>query len=566
MKWYYYLLRLIMLILSWHLFETLALAQWSSDPHINNAICTASNDQISSAVISDGERGAIVTWEDRRSGTYDIYAQRINAVGVVQWAGNGVAICTAGGDQYTPAITSDGAGGAIITWVDFRGGTYSDIYAQRINASGVAEWAGNGVAICTAANSQTVATITSDSAGGAIITWQDLRSGVLDIYAQRINASGVVQWATNGVTICGAANKQEYPTIASDAAGGAIITWQDNRTGNYDIFAQRINAGGTVQWSDNGIAICAEADNQVYPNIIDNGAGDAIITWFDVRSGTYPDIYAQRINASGVPLWTNSGVAICTAASFQQFPMPVSDGAGGAIIAWADYRGGNFDIYAQRVDVSGAALWTTDGVAICTMPYGQFSHAIISDGAGGAIITWQDYRNDTNSDIYAQRINAGGVVQWTSNGIAISAAANDQHTPAITIDGAGGAIITWWDYRNGTTADIYAQQVNSNGQLGVVTEVQGDLSALPESFGLEQNYPNPFNPATTIKYQLPTVNNVTLKVYDVLAREVATLVNEMKQPGPYRVQFDGSGLASGVYYYRLQVDKYTAMKKLLLLR
>jgi hypothetical protein len=83
---------------------------------------------------------------------------------------------------------------------------------------------------------------------------------------------------------------------------------------------------------------------------------------------------------------------------------------------------------------------------------------------------------------------------------------------------------------------------------------------------LLQNYPNLFKPVTRIKYQLSARAYVTLKVYDILGREVATLVNEVKQPGTYTVQFDGSSLASGVYFYKLDAGSFTSVKKLLMLR
>ena len=107
----------------------------------------------------------------------------------------------------------------------------SDIYAQRVNASGVPQWTADGVALCTAANYQAYPTIVSDGAGGAIVTWQDGRSGyrnsAADIYAQRVNALGVPQWTADGVALCTAASSQGSPTIVSDGAGGAIVTWQD---------------------------------------------------------------------------------------------------------------------------------------------------------------------------------------------------------------------------------------------------------------------------------------------------------------------------------------------------
>jgi len=92
---------------------------------------------------------------------------------------------------------------------------------------------------------------------------------------------------------------------------------------------------------------------------------------------------------------------------------------------------------------------------------------------------------------------------------------------------------------------------------------QGEL---PELFTLMQNYPNPFNPGTVISYQLPAQSFVTLKVYDVLGREAATLVNKFEQPGYKSVYFNADNLASGVYYYRLQAGKFIATKKLVLLR
>ena len=89
-----------------------------------------------------------------------------------------------------------------------------------------------GVAICTAPNNQTNPTIVADGAGGAIVTWPDNRSSPnYRLYAQRVNAAGVPQWAPNGVGLWTAANSQSYPTIVADGAGGAIVTWPENRRG-----------------------------------------------------------------------------------------------------------------------------------------------------------------------------------------------------------------------------------------------------------------------------------------------------------------------------------------------
>jgi Secretion system C-terminal sorting domain len=99
-----------------------------------------------------------------------------------------------------------------------------------------------------------------------------------------------------------------------------------------------------------------------------------------------------------------------------------------------------------------------------------------------------------------------------------------------------------------------------------VTGVSAEDKNLPQIHTLSQNYPNPFNPSTTIKYELPKSTMVRLSVYDLLGREVSALVNDRRNAGVHEVKFDGSGLSSGVYFYRLQAGDFVQTRKLLLTR
>ncbi|MFX1449990.1 MAG: hypothetical protein ACFFCM_04045 [Promethearchaeota archaeon] len=428
------------------------------------AVCTAAKQQKLPQICSDGVGGAVITWVDERDGATadDIYAQRINSIGKIQWTPNGEAICTAAGDQLSAQLCSDCAGGAIITWIHDTGSDFN-IYAQKINSSGGTEWTGNGTAICMAMFFQIELQICSDGAGGAIIAWRDLRDDSGDIYVQRINSSGGVEWTDDGFAICNIIGTQSNPQICYDGAGGAIITWQDKRDGPAvdDIYAQRINSSGDIYWTSNGIAICTADNQQFTPKLCSDGAGGAIITWQDERDGsTVDDIYAQRINSSGDINWTGNGTAICTAENQQFTPQLCSDGAGGAVITWEDERKvTNRDIYALRVNSSGDIKGTANGTAICTADNGQWSPQLCSDGTGGAVITWEDERDGAaNDDIYAQRINSIGGVEWIGNGTVICSADNQQAYPQICSNGVGDAIITWEDERDGGSKDdIYAQ-------------------------------------------------------------------------------------------------------------
>ena len=406
-----------------------------------------------------------------------VFCALIMAVPFVRanWVQDGVALCTGTSDQQYPQVISDDAGGAIVTWHD------GDIYVQRVDAWGTPKWTANGVALCTAWSDQQYPQITSDGAGGAIVTWHDDRGATRDIYARRVDAWGIPQWTANGVALCTATSDQQFPTIISDGAGGAIVTWYDQRSGSWDIYAQRVNSLGAVQWATNGVALCTASGNQYDPTIVSDTAGGAYVTWHDYRSSN-ANIYVQRVNASGEAQWAVNGVALCTAVWDQQFPTITSDGAGGAIVTWEDERTRANDIYAQRVNATGTPLWTANGVAVCTLTGGQNSPTITSDGVGGAIITWFD--NRVEYDIYAQRVNASGTAQWTANGVALCAAPGAQYYPTIVSDGAGGAIVTWHDFRSESSWDIYAQRVNPSGAV----QWTADGVALCTATG-NQNYP-----------------------------------------------------------------------------
>ena len=399
---------------------------------------------------------------------------------------NNLPLCTVAGSQQSPAVVSDGAGGAIVTWFDYRGG-HADIYAQHVLASGAVDpsWPAGGRALCTVVDEQLYPTIVSDGAGGAVVAWYDARNGgVADIYAQRVLASGVVDpaWPINGRALCVAVGEQLSPTLVSDGAGGAIVTWYDFRSGaHYDIYAQRVLASGAVDagWPADGRALCTAANHQFDPTIVSDGAGGAIVTWQDRRSGTQYDTYAQRVLVSGAvdPAWPADGRALCTAAGDQAIPTIVSDGAGGAIVTWHDYRGGaNSDIYAQHVLASGAVdgAWPVNGRALCTAVNNQTGPTLVSDGGGGAIVTWYDYRGG-NADIYAHHVQASGVADpgWPADGRAVCTATGDQLLAKIASDGAGGALVTWHDNRSGAGNDVYAHHVLASGAVDGVWPANG---------------------------------------------------------------------------------------------
>ena len=323
-------------------------------------------------ISGDGTGGAIITWEAYRTDEWDICAQRINSAGDIQWIPNGPKISTRNNPLMGQQLCSDGTGGAIIVWTEMEYGTFNmDIYTQRINRSGYIQWKENGTKICTTYNSQSHPQLCSDGLGGAIITWKDYRNDEGDIYTQRINSSGYFQWKEDKVIICNASDVQFNPQLCSDGLGGAIITWEDYRNDEWDIYAQRINSAGDIQWIPNGTKISTGNNPQMEQQLYSDGTGGAIIVWTKFYSGTFNnDIYTQRINRSGYIQWKENGTEICTTYNYQRHPQLCSDGLGGAIITWEGYRNGKFEIYAQRINSSGNIQWKENGILL----YSEFSN------------------------------------------------------------------------------------------------------------------------------------------------------------------------------------------------
>jgi hypothetical protein len=100
----------------------------------------------------------------------------------------------------------------------------------------------------------------------------------------------------------------------------------------------------------------------------------------------------------------------------------------------------------------------------------------------------------------------------------------------------------------------------------LITGVEPISATMPDNFGLSQNYPNPFNPSTKINFSLPKSGNVEIKVYDVMGKEVAVLVNEFKSAGTYAVDFDAGNFSSGIYFYSIKSGDFTAIKKMVLVK
>ena len=558
----------ILVIIS--LFHKNIIAQWSNDPLINTPVCVRDGNQYTPEIVSDDRGGVIITWADSRSGDFDLFIQRLDSQGFTKWEDGGKAVCSNSGQQVYHKIIQDYEGGCFVVWEDTRNGN-SDIYAQRIDSSGNILWDSAGVEICVLPLDQEDPQLVSDGSGGAIIMWEFKQgaAGETGLYAQRINSLGQIMWDVNGLPIVTSPTPdpvQIKPKITNDGSGGAVIVWTDFSEPNDNIFAQRINSSGMLLWPQNGLPIITSSFGKRFNNLISVGNGEFVLCWvtnIDILFNDW-DLRAQKIDTSGNIIWNSDGVIVCSSDVSINPSTIAYDNQNSVIIGWEDRRhiptSNPSTIYCQKLSLDGYTQWQQNGRPVSSYQGNQARIKLICDPNGNTVACWFDARTNPQWDIYAQKFDGSGIILWEVEGKEVSIVNSYKSWKNIAITNNEDYIVTWGDERN-ADPDIYAQSLNA-----LITSVDESLKDYPEGFTLNQNYPNPFNPSTKISWQVPVGSWQTLKVYDVLGNEVATLVNEYKPAGTYEVEWDASGLPSGVYFYQLKTEGFIETKKMLLLK
>ncbi len=421
------------------------------------------------AIASDGAGGAIVAWSDCRvADDCDIYAQRVGAAGMVQWAANGIALASVPGNQTDPHIVADGAGGAIVAWTDERSSTATAVYAQHVAANGGLLWSSTGVTVTAGTDDRLLGAVVADSAGGAYVLWEQVGSSDAvntDLYAQRLAADGTLQWSAP-VPVSTAPGEQYGLQAATDGSGGVIATWGDLREPlDPNVYAQRIVASGMVLWTANGVPVSVDPGRQSPPAfVVADGTGGALVAWQDFRLNTRrSDVFMQRLSADGQQAWGEDRTVIASQGLSEAATALIPDGAGGAIVlanALPEVVS-DTDVFAQRVNQAGQLLWGTAPLNLTPWPDRQLDAVGVPDGFGGAYVAWTDQNSDFPTvDVWAQHLDADGAPLWAGHGVAAVAIPQDQKNLAAVSDGQFGLIVAWQDGRDHPDdPGLYAQRV-----------------------------------------------------------------------------------------------------------
>jgi hypothetical protein len=663
------------------------------------AVCTVTGQKYEPDLVSDGTGGAIFTWADGRGADIDIYVQRVSAAGMVLWTADGKPMTSAAGTQENPRITSDNNGGAIVAWEDNRGAD-QDIYVRQVSAYGTVNWLGDGLPVCVFSEWQDEPVISSDGAGGAIIAWRDQRAMPYSIYAQRVDRNQTARWNTNGNIINDPLFFAGQHTIMPDGHGGVFAAWIEKLGSTYFMTAQRMSAEGDTLWGTGGRKIHAMDWNFDKPVLVPDDADGVIVVWSDDRVGNQ-NVYAQRLNNAGDDYWQDGGKVLSAAFDDQGGVSAATDGDGGAIACYHDNRTGVQELFAQRITVEGKWGYPCPDI---------YSVKDVPGDEGGQVnIAWYASRLDNTSEPMVVHYSIWRAIEESAAMFAMNsedilpvdameitletkpgavrtgellgepyfweligtigssfietyaavmptlfdstASSPDNHyfqvmahtedpltfwisepdsaysvdnlAPCAPLALAGeqsfapeGLELTWapngepdldcyriyrgtdpgfdpgagnllvqqcdtllldegWDWTSVCWYKVAAVDIHGNESeyavFGPDMVTGDDPMPVPAATFLDQNYPNPFNPNTTIAFGLKTGGFVNLSVYNAAGQLVAELINESRPAGQYATVWNGkarNGIssASGVYFYKLVTEEFAKTRKMILLR
>jgi hypothetical protein len=328
---------------------------------------------------------------------------------------------------------------------------------------------------------------------------------------------------------------------------GFVVTgtiYSENKT---DIFLFKTDSSGDSLW----LKTYDYHDNN-------DEQGNCVLQTFDggyiiVGIGGFEDIRIIKTDSNGDTLWTklyggnyiDLGNSICATKD------------GGYLIS-GEYTiegelGLELHIWLLKTDLKGDTTWTR---RINNGSWGDYAYSCKRTSDGGFIIAGETTYDNFNSDTYLIKLDETGNITWESTINDTSSSNFRAYDVEETTD--GGYIVTGYNYE-----DSFLAKVNEYGQF---TEVKKIDTSIPVKLHLFQNYPNPFNLSTIIKYTIPESGLVTLKIYDVLGREIKILVNEYKKSGSYGFEFNAVGLSSGVYFYKIHSGMISISKKMVIVK
>ncbi|MEH2443041.1 beta strand repeat-containing protein [Nostoc sp.] len=422
-------------------------------------------------------------------------------------------------EQVNPTVAIDATGDFVISWQSYgQDGSGNGIYAQRYNSAGVAQ--GNEFKVnTTTSGDQINPTVAMDNAGDFVVSWQSSDGSGNGIYAQRYSSAGVAQGGEFKVNTS-TGGDQINPTVAIDATGDFVISWQSQDGSGTGIYAQRYSSAGVAQGNEFRVNTYT-ADNQINPTVAMDAAGDFVISWQSYyQDDSYYGIYAQRYSSAGVAQGGEFKVNTYTAKN-QANSTVAMDATGNFVISWQSLGqdGSSYGIYAQRYSSAGVAQGNEFKVNTYTTSSQANPTVAINSNNGDFVISWTSDGQDGSSDgIYAQRYNSAGVAQ--GNEFRVNTYTDSfQNSSTVALGSNGEFVISWQSLgQDGSNNGIYAQVYNGSIPPTITSTSASALGYIENAItAIDSNITVSDTDSPNLASATVTITNGLVSAQDILA-------------------------------------------------
>lgn len=551
------------------------LGQWPDDPLANMMICDRSGAETIPKIAATSDGGCYVCWYDNTSGNYDVYLQRLDESGQIMWAENGILISDNPQDSWLTDydMTVDQEDNALIVFNDIRAGGDWDIYAYRISPAGAFLWGDDGLTISDNQGFEADPRVTVTTDGNIVVGWQEENM----VHVRKLTPEGEDYWSpavitpssTYGMSIARIAPAEDDGVILQ-----ALVATGPNYWDPKHLYAYKYDADGQSLWGENGVVVSNAGGfgPQMRPDIVADGAGGVYSYWYDSRNNIL-HAYAQHILGDGSMAWTANGVLLSSAAGRLQMEPAMAHPAGSADIylfyKMTDSNQNQSGVGAQKLNAAGELQWTSNGLDLVPLSYNTCWYLQAVPMTDGAVVAYfEDPSGDPiNSLVKAIRVNEDGSQVWGDSPIGMSQTLSDKGYLQAAVNPYGQVVGVWQDGRGDSDGDIYLQNVNPDGSFGEMPiSIKDDGTPVAKSYFLVRNYPNPFNEMTTIEFYLDKPGPVEVAIFDLGGRRIATLNHERQSAGMHRFTWTAEALASGIYYYRVSAEGFSETRKMVYLK
>lgn len=540
----------LLIILLIILFADRQFAQWVNDPSSNTKLVIDPIDPVNITTIRDLNGGGYVFWQDKKINSInDIYFIHFNKNGEVSFRSDGKTVSTRSGAKEDPIVVTDPSGNSIVIWRGYEKKRIPELYIQKLSKNGLRLWQNEGIQLTDSRIEKLDYSLRADRRGFAFtsfITKNSTSSNKYTIRYQVLTSNGkLLSDSLKGVLYKSNSTLSESEIIP-DNKGGAFIFWLENQNQKILLRGQYIDSTGSKKWGSKPLTV-----SKVNSNVINYSVGKlgnkiyAAITY----QGTHKIIYQHLISENGKLIWGGDGKLVTNQKGSQinpQFAFVDSS----VVVSWTNEFEKTKDVFIQRFDVNGNRLWGNNGRRIINIKGNQFGQRIVYDQKNGVVLAWIDKReNNSDANLYIQKVDLKGKFVWDSSGVMISSSQNMQKSYLNLIpDGEGGAIAVFKgssDKRN----DIYGQKIFSTGTYA--SQILGfEASVIRDSVKISWYAANENN-GTTYSIYRSAVENAEENDWKI----AGTVKKNNKNSTNYYEFYDWPDISGTIYYRVVQKNE-----------